>query len=111
MAQTYKTVDFQKALVEAIDESLLVMLGENGKEVVYFRLKHSYALGKEDIPFHPEIFVECLRKIFGSGAVAVEKAVIRNLYRRLGLKFTEKKNFDFFECLNEAKNCLGRKYE
>jgi hypothetical protein len=93
---------FEKALVEAVDEGLL-MLGESGREVIYFRLKHSYALGKEDIPSHPEIFVGCLRKIFGSGARVIEKAVIKSLYRRLGLKFAEKEGFDFFEYLREAK--------
>jgi len=98
---------FEKALVEAVDEGLL-MLGESGREVIYFRLKHSYALSKEDIPFHPEIFVECLLKIFGSGARVIEKAVIKSLYRKLGLKFVEKENFDFFEYFREAKKQAGK---
>lgn len=93
---------FEKALVEAVDEGLL-MLGESGKEVVFFRLRHAYALSKEDVPSHPEIFNECLRKIFGSGAKAIEKAIIKSLYHKLGLKFVEKENFNFLECLNEAK--------
>jgi len=85
------------------------MLGESGREVIYFRLKHSYALGKEDIPSHPEIFVGCLRKIFGSGARVIEKAVIKSLYRRLGLKFAEKEGFDFFRILKGGeKNKLAR---
>ncbi|MEM1566427.1 MAG: hypothetical protein QW510_05015 [Candidatus Bathyarchaeia archaeon] len=97
---------FEKALVEAIDEGLL-MLGEGGREVVYFRLRHSYALSKEDVPAHPEIFIECLRKIFGSGSKAIEKTIIKGLYSKLGLTYAEKKNFDFFEYLNEAKKQLG----
>lgn len=98
---------FEKALVEAVDESLL-MLGENGKEVVYFRLRHTYAISKEDVPSHPEIFVECLRNIFGSGAKAIEKAIIKSLYHKLGLKFVERDNFNFLEHLNEAKVRLNK---
>lgn len=93
---------FEKALIEAVDEGLL-MLGESGRELVYFRLRHSYALSREDIPFHPEIFDECLRRIFGSGANVIEKAIVRSLSRKLGLKFVEKGNFNFLECLNVAK--------
>ncbi|MEM2249888.1 MAG: hypothetical protein QXP16_04240 [Candidatus Bathyarchaeia archaeon] len=98
---TQRTEAFKKALVEAIDEGLL-MLGENGREVIYFRLKQSYALKKEDIPGYPEIFVECLRSIFGSGAEVIEKAIIKSLYGKLGLEFHVKKDFGFLEYLNEA---------
>ncbi|MEM2262813.1 MAG: hypothetical protein QXT10_03080 [Candidatus Bathyarchaeia archaeon] len=93
---------FEKALTEAVDEGLL-MLGESGREVVYFRLRHSYAMDKEDVPTHPEIFIKCLQGIFGEGAKALEKAIIKILYRKLGLIYVEKKNFDFLECLNEAR--------
>jgi len=105
---TQKTVTFEKILIDAVDEGLL-MLGETGREVVYFRLRHSYALSKEDVPAHLEIFVECLKKIFGSGSRAIEKAIIKSLYSKLGLKYVEKKDFDFIECLNEAKMQLRKK--
>ncbi|MEM1589861.1 MAG: hypothetical protein QXZ68_01840 [Candidatus Bathyarchaeia archaeon] len=101
-----KKAVFEKALAEAVDEGLL-MLGESGREVVYFRLRHSYAISREDVPSHPEIFVECLRKIFGSGAKVIEKAIIRSLCRKLELAFVEKKDFDFLECLNEIKVLFG----
>ncbi|MCS7124968.1 MAG: hypothetical protein NZ932_06125 [Candidatus Bathyarchaeota archaeon] len=93
---------FEKAFTEAVDEGLL-MLGESGREVVYFRLRHSHALSKEDLPSHQEIFVECLRDIFGSGAKAIEKTIIKSLCRKLGLAYVEKENFEFSECLNEIK--------
>ncbi|MBS7646253.1 MAG: hypothetical protein QXK93_00160 [Candidatus Bathyarchaeia archaeon] len=97
-----KTLEFERALIEAVDEGLL-MLGESGREVVYFRLRHSYAINKENIPSHPEIFIECIRKIFGSGAKVIEKNIAKILYRKLGLEYVEKKNFEFLEYLKEAK--------
>lgn len=61
---TKKSLSFKEALIEAVDEGLLI-LGESGREVVYFHLQHSYGLKKENIPENPEIFMGCLRKIFG----------------------------------------------
>jgi hypothetical protein len=107
VAMKQKAVVFEKILIEAVDEGLL-MLGESGRDVVYFRLRHSYAISKEDVPAHPEIFVECLEKIFGTGSRVIEKAIIKSLYSKLGLEYVERKNFDFLECLNEAKMRLNR---
>lgn len=97
-----KIAMFEKALVEAVDEGLLA-LGESGREVVYFHLKHYYGFTKEDVPSNPQILVRCLEKIFGLGARVVERDIVKSLYRKLGLKYVEKKNFDFMEFLNEAK--------
>ncbi|MEM3580083.1 MAG: hypothetical protein QXQ64_02320 [Candidatus Bathyarchaeia archaeon] len=105
---TQRTEAFRRALVEAVHEGLL-MLGENGREVIYFRLKQSYALEKEDIPGSPEIFVECLRSIFGSGAEVIEKAIIKSLYSKLGMEFHAKKDFGFLEYLNEARKVFEEK--
>lgn len=93
---------FERALIEAVEEGLL-MLGESGRDVIYFRLQHYYALKKEGIPENLEIFVKCLREIFGSGAEVIERAVIRGLYSRLGINYEEKKGFSFFDYLNGAK--------
>ncbi|MGC8998629.1 MAG: hypothetical protein ACP5JW_04430 [Candidatus Bathyarchaeia archaeon] len=102
---TQITEALKKALAETIDEGLL-MLGKNGRDVVYFRLKQSYALKKEEVPNNPEIFVNCLREIFGSGAEVIERAVIRKLYDKLGIEFKEKKDFGFMEYLSEARKIL-----
>ncbi len=95
----------KKALAEAIDEGLL-MLGESGRDVIYFRLKQSYALKKEDVSSNPEIFVNCLREIFGSGAEVIERAIIKKLYNKLGIEFKEREGFGFMEYLNEARKVL-----
>ncbi|MEM2106113.1 MAG: hypothetical protein QXV21_06605 [Candidatus Bathyarchaeia archaeon] len=97
-----KMVAFEKALVEAVDEGLL-MLGESGREVVYFHFKHYYGFTKEDVPSNPQILVRCLEKIFGLGARAVERDILKSLYRKLGLEYVERKDFDFMEYLNEAR--------
>jgi hypothetical protein len=45
---------------------------------------------------------EGLRKIFGLGAEVIEKAVVRSLYHKLGIKYEEKKNYGFLAYLKDA---------
>lgn len=92
---------FKRALLEAVDEGLLT-LGESGRKAVYFHLQNLYALKKEDIANKPEVFVEGLRKIFGVGATVIEKVAMKSLCRKFGMKYEERKNFDFLAYLNEV---------
>ncbi|MEM1539202.1 MAG: hypothetical protein QXW82_06025 [Candidatus Bathyarchaeia archaeon] len=103
-----KTLDFKKALMEAVEEGLL-MLGESGRDLIYYNLQHSYGLRKENIPNNPEIFASCLRKIFGEGAEVIESSILRALYRRLGLEYVEKKNYTFANYVKDAKNSVKRR--
>ena len=69
---------FKKALLEAVDEGLLIV-GESGRKATYFHLQNSAALKKEEIADKPEIFAEGLWKIFGVGAKVIELSIIENL--------------------------------
>ena len=100
-----KRVSFKEALIEAVDEGLL-MLGESGRDVVYFHLQHSYGPRKENIPDNPEIFTECLRKIFGLGAQVIEKSIVKALCRRLEIEYVEVKNHTFTRYLNDIKSAV-----
>jgi hypothetical protein len=93
--------NFKQALLEAVDDGLLT-LGESGRKAVYFHLQNLYSLKREDIADKPELFAEGLRKIFGIGATVIEKATLRSLYQKLGIKYEENKGHDFLAYLNDA---------
>lgn len=104
-----KVDEFKKALIEAVDEGLRI-LGESGRDVIYYNLQHFFGLRKENIPDNIEIFTTCLRKIFGLGATVIEISILKALYRRLGLEYVEKKDYTFADYLEGAKNFVeGRK--
>ena len=44
-----KPEDFEKLLMEAVDEGLK-SLGESGRRMVFFHLEKSYSIKKQDIP-------------------------------------------------------------
>jgi len=94
---------FTQALLEATDEGLLI-LGESGREAIFFHLQNLYSLKREDIPEKPETFIEGVRKIFGVGAEVIERAIVKSFYRKLGLRYEEKRDYSFLTYLNDAKH-------
>jgi hypothetical protein len=99
--------NFRQTLFEAVDEGLL-MLGESGRNAVYFHLQNLYSLKREDISEKPETFAESLRKLFGIGAEVIEKAILKRLYLKLGLSYEEKKNYSFMACLNDVRHLANQ---
>jgi len=93
--------EFEVILLEAIDESLKSMLGESGKELVYYQLKNSYGLRRENVPEKPELFAECLYGLFGLGAKIIEATILKNLCVKLKIKYEEKKNAKFADCIKD----------
>jgi len=96
---------FRQVLLEAIDEGLLV-LGENSRKAVYFHLQNMFSLKKENVPDRPEVLVKGLKKIFGAGAKAIETWILKSLYQKLGAKYEEKKNSQFEDYLNDAREII-----
>ncbi|MEM4713107.1 MAG: hypothetical protein QXQ61_00995, partial [Candidatus Bathyarchaeia archaeon] len=93
----------ERALIEAVDEGLL-MLGESGREAVYFHLQNLYGVKKEEIPVKLEEFADGLRKIFGLGAAVIEKAIIESLYDKIGMKHEEKKGGKLYFAIEPKPN-------
>ncbi|MGB9714351.1 MAG: hypothetical protein ACPLZC_05160 [Candidatus Bathyarchaeales archaeon] len=98
---------FNQVLLEAVDEGLLI-IGESGRNAIYFHLQNSCSLKREDIPEKPEVFMDGLKKIFGLGAQAIEMSIVKCLYSKLGLEFRERKDYDFLKYLDDAKNASGK---
>ena len=92
----------KQLLFDAINDGLLT-LGESGRKAVYFHLQKTFSLEMEEIPEKPEVFAEGLRKIFGVGAEVIEKSIIKSLYQKLGIEYSEKEDFNFLRYWNEAK--------
>ena len=95
-------LDFDKLVLEAVDEGLKV-LGESGRQMLFFHLENSYSIKKPDIPRKPEAFAEGLEKIFGVGSFIIEKLIIESLCSKLGLKYEEKRDYSFRDYLKEVK--------
>jgi len=94
--------DFDKLFIEAVDEGLDV-LGESGRQMIFFHLEKSCSIKRHEIPKKPEAFAAGLEKIFGAGASVLEKLIVKNLYSKLGLKYEDKEERKFAEYVNDVK--------
>ncbi len=97
---------FERSLLDAIDETLCLVLSERTKEAIYTYLEKFWALKRQEIPRKPDLFAACLAKIFGRSAPVMEKMVLKKFYSKHGMKFEEKENWSFQDYLLLAKSSL-----
>jgi hypothetical protein len=89
--------------VEAVDDTLKHVFKEDGARIIYEFLENHSCLKLEDAADKPEIFSATLEKLMVSAAHVVEKLILKNLYRRLGLEFEEKAGYGFADYIRELK--------
>jgi hypothetical protein len=101
MVETLASKDFQKIILEAIEEGL-AYLGESPKQAIFFHLENTFNLRVSNIPQNLEEFKEALRKIFGPGALYLERLILERLCRKLNMKF-EMENLDLVSVVESLK--------
>ena len=102
--------DFEKLLLEAIDEGLS-SLGNSPKEAIYFHLDRSFNIKKEQIPGKIEAFENAIENIFGIGANFLEIIIMKQLYIKVGGAFelNETARLAFAEYVATAKRAFQEK--
>jgi hypothetical protein len=96
---------FEECLLEAVDEELS-SLGEAVKRIIYFHLKRTFKITKEEIPHRIAEFSDAIEKILGDGAKFLEIQIMRRLYEKLGkdtLYVTDKDILVFTEYVEAAR--------
>ena len=78
--------EFEKFLVEAIDESLS-SLGESPKQAILFHLENTFNVKKQEISNNINGFDDALKKTFGPGANFLETLIINKLCEKAYLVF------------------------
>ena len=101
-------INLRKILLEAVEEGLS-SLGDSPKQAIFFHLETSFEISKDNIPTNLTEFSKALEKIFGPGALYLEKLIAKRLYAKLGLKFEDVENWNFLEYVNNAKESLPLK--
>jgi len=86
-------VRFNELLQEAIDNTLTNTLGENAKKELYIYLKAVLSLDRNNVGRELEAFHTGLRLLFGSGALSIENAILKELFSRIGLSIHAEGDF------------------
>ncbi|MEM2431655.1 MAG: hypothetical protein QXX94_06855 [Candidatus Bathyarchaeia archaeon] len=95
-----------KIISEVAEEVMLNIFSRKALDNILRAMREKYFLDLDEMPKHPSIFSEALRRIIGVGSIIIEDLIIENLYIKLGLEFQWKKNYTFSDYINEIKNFL-----
>jgi len=86
--------DFDKLLLEAVDEGLS-SVGESSKQAIYFHLEKSFSIKREEIPCKIEVFEHSIERIFGLGADFLEVLIMKRIHEKVGGRFKWRRSQDF----------------
>jgi hypothetical protein len=101
--------EFEKLLVEAVEESLS-SIGESPKQAILFHLENTFKIKKQEIPNKLGSFDQALRKLFGPGADFLETLIVKKLYEKTssGFKESPPKGTGFTETIVAIKQTLAK---
>jgi hypothetical protein len=104
MGQTYskEAIRFREAVLEAVDEGLLVF-GESTRHIVYYMLERDSSVTRDEIPEKLDDFIAELENILWVGAKVVEKVISEKLCTKLGLTFLEHESWTPADYADKAK--------
>jgi len=102
---------FDELLLVSIDEAL-VSLGESAKQSIYFHIENNFKVKRNDIPENLTLFQTGLEKIFGVGARFIEILIMKNLYGKVGRRFSVEKNqhLEFIKYVDAARQSFLEKH-
>ena len=98
-----KWEDWNNFFAEAVDETLKKIFKKDGTKVIYEFLENHSRLRLEEAADKPEVFSASLEQLMVSAARVIEKAILKNLYSRVGHKFEEKKGYEFPDYIRELR--------
>jgi len=94
--------ELRSIVKETIDGSLRDLLGEDGKTAALFHLQ------VPDYESNPKEFHVHLGGVFNRGAPVIERMIVRDVYKRLNMRFDEEANFDYESAMRFAFDVCSR---
>lgn len=99
---------FEELFQSAVDRAML-LLGNSGRQAIYYHLENILGLEKNKWHSHAEEFAEAVEQIFGRpGAKILLKVIAKELYSNLGLKYDETTEPSFSYVVRKAKRYFHR---
>ena len=100
---------FNDLLLEAIDETLIDLVGVRTKDMIFDYLECS--IRRDEIPSQPAKFSALLEEISGKAAKVIGRAAARRLYAKLGWEFYEVHGFEAADYIEAARTRSRRELE
>ena len=82
----------------------MLLLGESGKQATYYHIEKTFGIKRNKWHKNPEEFAKAVEQIFGHpGSQLLLKAMAKELYSSLSLKFEEKEAIHFTYLVRKAQ--------
>ena len=83
-----KPREFTALLAEAIEESIMELLGNRVLEALYSVLDKRYDITRDEVPYRLETIHKILTNVFGiKGSETIDRNIAHRFYRKLDLPF------------------------
>ncbi len=104
-----KSKDFDKLLLDSIDEALF-SLGESARQSIYFYIEKKFEVTREEIPEKLENFQLALEKILGIGSRYIEILIMKNLYAKIDchLHMENNEGLEFIKYIGAARKTFAQ---
>ncbi len=99
----YPVETLDDLLLKVVDETMKQVFRETGTKVIYDFWENNYHSKREDIAEKPKIFSAALERLLGSGALVIEKLILKNLCSKLELKLEEREGYEFSDYVKELR--------
>ncbi len=108
MVDTMACNKFNRALLDAVDFTFL-SLGRSCQQALYFHLRTTFCIRKNQIPQQIEKFDKALKFIFKDGALFLNRLILEKLCEDLGIKFRDEYVPDFVNSVSEMRKMFDEK--
>ncbi len=108
MVDTMACHKFNRALMDAVDFTFL-SLGRSCRQALYFHLRTTFCIRKNQIPQQIEKFDKALKFIFKDGAFFLNRLILEKLCEDLGMKFRDEYVSNFVNSVSEMRKMFYEK--
>ncbi|HKZ41320.1 MAG TPA: hypothetical protein VJ044_10190 [Candidatus Hodarchaeales archaeon] len=96
--------EFNKTLVESIDETITTLLSREVVDALYVHLQNAYSISSDEVPHRLETLLSTLEKTFGRpSSETICKAIAKKFYAKLDLTFYGNPGGTLLDYVEEAK--------
>jgi hypothetical protein len=91
---------FNEQVVECVKHSIDEKFGQGVREVLFWKFEEGTKLLLTDVAVKPELFIQCMKQIFGDGSASIERTITEAVCLHFHLRFTGN---DFVKAVREAR--------
>ena len=104
---TCSLAEFNAEVKEAIDKTILDILGEDVRESLYTHLQRHHRISADEVPYRVDTLFEVFQRTFGvAGARTLTGVIAKRIYLKFNLPFTKSPSYRLQDYLERAKSVL-----